>query len=106
MAKPLLLTDELARILNTRIILSRAIGLYSLRDLTDEWEISLGTLYRYHSPEYRQSSRLHTQKAWLEEKATRLEGCYKCGGSLQGHARCRGCEILLHDAVHCGSSYC
>ena len=108
MARKLLLSDDEARILVTRVELFHELGVFFVRDLITNWGISIRSMYRYTSPEHRQRSRDDAQKAYVEYKKKLVKGiCYFCEGKLKGHARCPGCTILLHDGKEtCGSEYC
>lgn len=100
MARKLELNSEQARILTTRVFISRSIGVFNLRDITTGWGISLATLHRYRSPEYRASSREHARRAYLTYRQSIQRGvCHRCEESLIGHARCSDCTILVHDDI-------
>lgn len=97
MARNLSLSEDQVAILETRILLSRELGAFSLTDVWSGWELSKATFYRYHSPTYRQASRKYSQNAYLSYRKSLVRGvCYRCQEDLTEHARCEDCEILLH----------
>lgn len=104
--KPLLDSDQEA-ILATRIFLSQETGLFSLTKVGDGWELSVATLHRYKSPEYREASRRYSKRAYIDSKNNRIvpaNHCVNCLEKLKGHPRCQDCTILLHDGSPFGHS--
>lgn len=87
MARKLLIETDLVRILNRRIEVSRSIGVFTLRQLTNSWEISLGTMYRYNSPAYRDLSRASARNAYRLEKESKDGSCHRCASLPRMAAR-------------------
>lgn len=94
--RPRVLNDLQVQILETRITLSRDLG-FSLTNLSDGWGISIATLHRYKSPEYREASVRHSKKTYLSYRKSLIQGvCYRCREDLEFHRRCEECTVLLH----------
>lgn len=101
--KPRLLDDEQERLLNNRIALSKTLG-FPLPNLSSGWGISLATLHRYKSPEYRLKSQEYARKNLSYRSSMYLGACYSCHVPHDDHAKCADCTILLHPDSPFGDS--
>lgn len=104
MARKLSLDKDQMAVLETRITLSQ-LGVFSLVQIGTGWEMSIATIHRYKSPEYREASRKYSKAQYLSyRKALDRDVCYRCHDSLDTHPRCSECEILLHEGTLFGDT--
>lgn len=97
MAHRLGLNTDQVSILTNRVEISRSLNLFSLRDITNGWGISIATLHRYKSPRYREYSRSYARRQYLSARKSLQRGvCHRCSEGLEEHSRCADCTILLH----------
>lgn len=102
--RPRILNSEQEKFLEGRIHLSQ-VGLFTLVEIADGWDMSLATLHRYKSEAYRLASQEAGRKVWLSYRSSICRGvCYRCHESLRFHERCKDCTILLHEESEHGYS--
>lgn len=103
--RPRILNTDQETFLEYRIFLSKELGIFTLVEIADGWEMSLATLHRYKSVAYRIASQEAGRKVYLSYRNSLCRGvCYRCHDELKLHDRCTDCTVLLHDESEHGYS--
>lgn len=91
-----LLTKSLTEILQNRVFISRQIKVFTIEQVSTEWNIPIPTLYRYISIQAREKSRDVSRIAYKREPKVDRNLCQICFEPLKNHARCAICTQLSH----------